>query len=430
MPIDLDAAEASSTPRPTARSASRRSSRSSTRDTLDLVPRFEELRDAAARRRPGPARADRRRADLRRRSRSAPGAGEDLADALARQRDARRRLFALARGRGACARRHGHAPVGRLPRAAATSTPSTTAASSRACSTSRGATTRSRCTSTSACAALDRAVARLRPPAPGAADAAGAQRELAVPRRAATPAAALGAHPVLHEDASRAAASPTPSAPGPPTATTSSCWCARSSIVEYTQVWWSVRPHFSFGTVEVRICDAQATAAESDALAALIVACVAQAARDDDEGVPFADPPPPPDRGELLAGDPLRAGRRADRPRARRGDPARAALERLLALDRAGARRAAASSRAVPALNGAQRQRARARRRGVDCDEVYAATVRETATTYAQEVPRMSATSRPVSRPSSRPRRSCAPPTRPSSSASASRTCSCRPSSR
>ena len=29
------------------------------------------------------------------------------------------------------------------------------------------------------------------------------------------------------------------------------------SIVEYTQVWWSVRPHLSFGTVEVRICDAQ-----------------------------------------------------------------------------------------------------------------------------------------------------------------------------
>ena len=56
------------------------------------------------------------------------------------------------------------------------------------------------------------------------------------------------------------------------------------SIVEYTQVWWSVRPHLSFGTVEVRICDAQLTAAESDGLAALIVACVAQAARDHDEG--------------------------------------------------------------------------------------------------------------------------------------------------
>ena len=63
------------------------------------------------------------------------------------------------------------------------------------------------------------------------------------------------------------------------------------SIVEYTQVWWSVRPHFAFGTVEVRICDAQSTAAESEGLAALIVACVAQAARDVDEAVPFVDLP-------------------------------------------------------------------------------------------------------------------------------------------
>jgi carboxylate-amine ligase len=28
------------------------------------------------------------------------------------------------------------------------------------------------------------------------------------------------------------------------------------SIVEFTQLWWSVRPHHDFGTVEVRICDA------------------------------------------------------------------------------------------------------------------------------------------------------------------------------
>src|SRR5947209_10138246 len=63
------------------------------------------------------------------------------------------------------------------------------------------------------------------------------------------------------------------------------------SIVEYTQVWWSIRPHFAFGTVEVRICDAQATAAESEALAALIVSCVAQAARDVDEGRPSSDLP-------------------------------------------------------------------------------------------------------------------------------------------
>lgn len=64
---------------------------------------------------------------------------------------------------------------------------------------------------------------------------------------------------------------------------------ATNSIVEYTQVWWSVRPHVSFGTVEVRICDVQATAAESD-LVELIVACVAQTARDVDEGRPFDHP--------------------------------------------------------------------------------------------------------------------------------------------
>jgi len=29
------------------------------------------------------------------------------------------------------------------------------------------------------------------------------------------------------------------------------------SVIESTQLWWSVRPHHSFGTVEVRICDAQ-----------------------------------------------------------------------------------------------------------------------------------------------------------------------------
>jgi carboxylate-amine ligase len=60
-----------------------------------------------------------------------------------------------------------------------------------------------------------------------------------------------------------------------------------NSVVESTQLWWSVRPHHSYGTVEVRICDAQPTAKGSTALAGLITACVAQAARDYDEGVPF-----------------------------------------------------------------------------------------------------------------------------------------------
>src|SRR5687767_1482783 len=64
-----------------------------------------------------------------------------------------------------------------------------------------------------------------------------------------------------------------------------------NSIVEFTQLWWSVRPHHKYGTVEVRICDAQSTAEESTALAGLMVACVAQAALDYDDGV-LPEPPP------------------------------------------------------------------------------------------------------------------------------------------
>src|SRR4051794_16060617 len=67
------------------------------------------------------------------------------------------------------------------------------------------------------------------------------------------------------------------------------------SVVESTQLWWSVRPHHSFGTVEVRICDAQTRGDESFALAGLIAACIAQTALDYDEhgyegkGAPLAD---------------------------------------------------------------------------------------------------------------------------------------------
>ena len=103
------------------------------------------------------------------------------------------------------------------------------------------------------------------------------------------------------------------------------------SIVEFTQVWWSVRPHFSFGTVEVRICDAQATAQESDALAALMVACIAQAVRDVDEGVRSRDP-----AARMIEENMWRAirfgldGRLIDLERGEEY-PAREAIERLLA---------------------------------------------------------------------------------------------------
>lgn len=59
------------------------------------------------------------------------------------------------------------------------------------------------------------------------------------------------------------------------------------SIVESTQIWWSVRPHHSFGTVEIRICDGQTEMGDALGVAALAVACVAAFLRDHDAGRPL-----------------------------------------------------------------------------------------------------------------------------------------------
>jgi carboxylate-amine ligase len=156
------------------------------------------------------------------------------------------------------------------------------------------------------------------------------------------------------------------------------------SIVEFTQVWWSVRPHFHFGTVEVRICDAQATAQESDALAGLMAACIAQAARDVDEGVPFSDPAP-----RLIEENVWRAirfgldGHLIDLDRAVEY-PAREAIERLLSWT-APIRAELGITPAFPEHNGAQRQR-RMIDAGATREEVFAASVKETRQTYAEEV--------------------------------------------
>jgi glutamate---cysteine ligase / carboxylate-amine ligase len=153
------------------------------------------------------------------------------------------------------------------------------------------------------------------------------------------------------------------------------------SIVEYTQVWWSIRPHFAFGTVEVRICDAQATAAESDGLAGLIVACVAQAARDIDDGVPFTDLP-----NRLIEENMWRAlrygldGDLLDLER-REPYPAAGALDRLLDWT-APVRTELGLEVSLPAVNGAQRQR-RLLESGMSLAEVYAAVQAETRETYS-----------------------------------------------
>jgi carboxylate-amine ligase len=157
-----------------------------------------------------------------------------------------------------------------------------------------------------------------------------------------------------------------------------------NSIVEYTQVWWSVRPHLSFGTVEVRICDAQTSAPEADNLAALIVACVAQTARDLDEGVPFTHLP-----NRLIEENMWRAirygldGELLDLA-SLEPYPALAATERLLAWTEP-MRSELGLQAAPPVRNGAQRQRDLLVS-GASLVEAYRSTVAETRATYSEGI--------------------------------------------
>jgi len=157
-----------------------------------------------------------------------------------------------------------------------------------------------------------------------------------------------------------------------------------NSIVEFTQIWWSIRPHFAFGTVELRICDAQATAPESEALASLMVSCVAQALRDEDEGLPLPEPP-----RRLVEENLWRAirygmdGHLIDIERAEEF-PARSAIERLASWSEP-VRSELGISLAFPELNGAQRQN-RMIAAGASREEIFAASVEETRQTYTEVV--------------------------------------------
>ncbi|HYH60007.1 MAG TPA: YbdK family carboxylate-amine ligase [Thermoleophilaceae bacterium] len=154
---------------------------------------------------------------------------------------------------------------------------------------------------------------------------------------------------------------------------------AVNSIVEHTQLWWSVRPHHAFGTVELRICDAQSRAEDSTAVAGLITACIAQAALDYDDGTL-----PEPVEGRYIEENMWRAirygmdGKLIDFERREEYD-ARAIPERLLAWT-APARSQLGIDVALPEENGAQRQR-----RAGEMREAFAAEVDLTHETYARE---------------------------------------------
>lgn len=156
------------------------------------------------------------------------------------------------------------------------------------------------------------------------------------------------------------------------------------SVVESTQLWWSVRPHHHFGTVEVRICDAQTRGDESFALAGLIAACIAQIAIDYDEhgydglGAPLADREIEENLWRAIRHG--ASGRMID---FRRGVEVetRQMLESVLDWSEPARSRLGIEVQ-LPDRNGAQRAR-EALDAGISIDDIYRDAVAETRRTYA-----------------------------------------------
>src|SRR5256714_1104657 len=156
-----------------------------------------------------------------------------------------------------------------------------------------------------------------------------------------------------------------------------------ASVVEATQLWWSVRPHHSFGTVEIRICEAQSSADEATAVAGLAVAAVAQAAIDYDDGLTIESP-----KGRYIEENLWRAiryGLDGTMIDLERGEefPAAALPDRLLAWT-GPARSALGIDISLPERNGAQRQRESVEN-GQSIEEAFAAEVALTQHTFARE---------------------------------------------
>ncbi len=144
------------------------------------------------------------------------------------------------------------------------------------------------------------------------------------------------------------------------------------SIDEHTQLWWSVRPHLAFPTVEIRICDGQPDLEESRSLAALCYALTARIVRALDDGEPLPDFPRRLIEENLWRA--IRYGLSGELIDLATGDvrSARAHLERLVewvlpAAEELGC----ADYLAIPAANAAERQIAR-HAEGASLREIYA----------------------------------------------------------
>jgi carboxylate-amine ligase len=344
-------------------------------DTLELSDRFEDLL-AEGRRDPVLAESisgELIASEIEIRS----GRGEDLADALARQRDARRRLFALAEGRDLKLGSTGTHPLSDYRNQRIIDTPHYR-------SVAEGLQYVARRNNTFALhvhvgvRGADRAIAvcdRLRPVLPTL---------LAI---SANSPFMDGRDSGLHSARTQSFTKSFPRCGVPEPFGDWLAWAEyvallvrTNSIVEFTQLWWSIRVHHAFGTVEVRICDAQTRGPESEALAALVVACVRRALEEIDAGEA-----PPAIPGRLIEENMWRAlrygldGRLLDLENERIEEyPAAEALERL--------QQWTGEVFDLPDVNGAQRQR-RMIDSGATPAEVYSACVRETMATYPVEEP-------------------------------------------
>jgi carboxylate-amine ligase len=151
---------------------------------------------------------------------------------------------------------------------------------------------------------------------------------------------------------------------------------ATESIDEHTQMWWSIRPHLAFPTVEIRIADAQPDLGEARSLAALSYALAVRTARALDEGEPL--PLPPHRLIEENFWRAIRFGLTGDFIDLESGElvEKRRRIEQLIewvqpVADEIGA----APYLTVPAANAAERQIARYEE-GATLEEIYAEQVR------------------------------------------------------
>jgi carboxylate-amine ligase len=143
------------------------------------------------------------------------------------------------------------------------------------------------------------------------------------------------------------------------------------SIDEHTQLWWSVRPHLAFPTVEIRIMDAQPELGESRSLSALAYSLAARVARAVDEGEPLPSWPPRLLEENLWRA--IRFGLSGELLDFKRGEPvaARARLEQLVEWVQPVAEElATAQWLAIPDRNAAERQIAR-HEEGASLEEIF-----------------------------------------------------------